>query len=113
MPSPKQERARELAIGRRERSWLAREKEEQREQRVQDTLAATMNQPVLFLPQLPEAARLAKATWAKDPTRIRTPDRHESIREVEKLADVWVGSLVEKWKKPSAEESAANVFKAR
>ena len=109
----RQERARELAINRQERYWVAREREQQREQKVQEVLADTMRQPVRFLPQLPEAARLAKATWAKDPTRIRTPDRDESIREVERLNDVWVGSIIEKWKKPSAEEAAANAFKSR
>lgn len=57
-----------------------------------------MNAPVLFLPTLPEAKAIAKATWAKDPTAPkRAVELDETIREVSALQDVWIGSLVKKW----------------
>ena len=57
-----------------------------------------MNAPVLFLPTLPEAKAIAKATWAKDPTAPkRSVELDETIREVSALQDVWIGSLVKKW----------------
>lgn len=57
-----------------------------------------MNAPVLFLPTLPEAKAIAKATWAKDPTAPkRSVELDETIREVSSLQDVWIGSLIKKW----------------
>jgi len=57
-----------------------------------------VNAPVLFLPTLPEAKAIAKATWAKDPTAPkRAVELDETIREVSALQDVWIGSLVKKW----------------
>ena len=51
-----------------------------------------MNAPVLFLPTLPEAKAIAKATWAKDPTAPkRSVELDETIREVSSLSDVWIG----------------------
>ena len=62
-----------------------------------------MNAPVLFLPTLPEAKAIAKATWAKDPTAPkRSVELDETIREVSSLQDVWIGSLVKKWQVRSA-----------
>ena len=68
---------------RQERYWIRRHREERAQQKVQQVLAETMNAPVLFLPALPEAQAIARATWAKDPTAPRRDtDREESIREV-------------------------------
>ena len=46
----------------------------------------------------PSSALLARqASWAKDPLRIRTPERREAADEVAQLPDVWVGKHVEQW----------------
>jgi len=103
----KRHHAHEKAIGRQELTALRRLREERRERKVQQALEETMRQPVLFLPALPEAKAIAKATWAKDPTAPRRQiDREESIREVSSLQDVWVGSLIQKWQVPTMEQKA-------
>jgi len=68
-----------------------------------------VNAPVLFLPTLPEAKAIAKATWAKDPTAPkRAVELDETIREVSALQDVWIGSLVKKWQAPDPTVKAAS-----
>ncbi|KOO34014.1 hypothetical protein Ctob_013148 [Chrysochromulina tobinii] len=79
------------------------------EAQVQEALAETVNAPVLFLPTLPEAKAIAKATWAKDPTAPkRAVELDETIREVSALQDVWIGSLVKKWQAPDPTVKAAS-----
>jgi len=103
----KRERAREQAIGRKEKYWVRRDLEKQREQRFHQAVEEPIDEPIRFLPQIPAVARAARATWAKDPcctTRLRSPDRAEVIREVAELRDVWVGTYVAAWKAPTAEQ---------
>lgn len=109
----KHETSRQQGLDRQERFWLRRQHAEQRDQEVQRAVEATAKAPVRFLPALPEAARLAKATWAKDPCApSRLAEREETIREISQLQDVWVGSIINAWKAPSAEEKAAAALKA-
>ena len=74
---------------------------------LQSVLERTMQEPVRFLPALPEARSIAKRTWAKDATRLRSDELDEAVKEVEGLRDVWVGSIINAWKAPSAEKAAA------
>jgi len=108
----KRDQNRQQGLSRQERYWLRRKMEEAHEHKVQQALEETVNAPVLFLPALPEAKAIAKATWAKDPTAPRRAvEREESIREVAQLQDVWVGSIIEKWKAPTAETKAISALK--
>jgi len=105
----KHERQRQMGLGRQERYWLRKQQEERAQHKVQEALAETVNAPVLFLPTLPEAKAIAKATWAKDPTAPkRAVELDETIREVSALQDVWIGSLVKKWQAPDPTVKAAS-----
>ena len=41
---------------------------------------APLREAVVFLPSLPEAARRAKATWARDSAPPRSPWEHRDVR---------------------------------
>lgn len=96
----------------REKDWIRRAREEQQERHLQRVVEEPMFEPVRFLPQLPAAARIARETWAKDPTRpSRSSDQAALEREVEALGEVWVGTYVRAWQAPTAEVQAAAKLK--
>lgn len=103
----KHENARQQAVGRQEKYWVRRDKADRDARRVHVASEQARAGPVCFLPALPEAAQLSKATWARDRMREKTPDRSESIRAVEGLSDVWVGTYVNAWKGPTVEKVRA------
>lgn len=109
----KRNAARQQGAARREKYWMRREREEAAAA-AQEQAAAPVRtrlerlgdeeEEIVFLPSLPHGRTLAKQTWAKDRLRIREQDKEEIINEVSKLSDVWVGSIVNAWKQPTAED---------
>ena len=111
----KNETTRQMGVGRRERFWMRRAREDNAA--AQELAAAApvrtrirkagAEDEVVFLPSLPESRALAKKTWARDRVRERTSETLEAMNDVNKLQDVWVGSIIDLWKQPSQEEVRA------
>ncbi len=99
----RRESARERALARRERFWTRKQRDERRREEVRRAELDAYHAPVRFLPSLPEAASIARRTWASDKVRVRTPDRLEEISNISSLSDMWVGTIVQKWTAPSTE----------
>lgn len=93
----KHETRRAAALEHNEQFWMRKTQDEARRARVAEALQQASEEEVVFLPRVPELRHLAKASWAKDPLRIRTPERREAADEVAQLPDVWVGKHVEQW----------------
>ena len=103
--------ARQRAVARNEKFWKRREREDAYAEKVRDAWETAYTDQVVFLPQMPEAATMARKTWAREPVRERTPDRDCVRKEIEGLSDVWAGSIVRAWAKPSKESEAAKALK--
>ena len=109
---------RNAGLRRNEKYWLRREREESKEQRRQiaaepvrvKVRSLSADEQPVFLPSLPAGRALAKKTWARDPVRERTAVRLEEEREVGRLQDVWVGSIINEWKDPEMEKKAAQAL---
>lgn len=100
--------ARQRALERRETYWVRREQQEQRAALVHRVCAAALSDSITFLPRMPEAASLARATWARDGTEEASADRDEAVRQVrEGLSDdtAIIAALVAGWQKPSHEKA--------
>ena len=104
--------ARQKALERHEKYWMRRDRDDKRQEHVNAIDSQARQSAVRFLPALPAAQRIAKQTWAKEPTRERTADRLEEIRDVQKLQDEWIGGLINFWKEPSKEQKAAEKLKS-
>ena len=111
----KNETTRQMGVGRRERFWMRRAREDNAAAQELAAAApvrtrirkASAEDEVVFLPSLPESRALAKKTWARDRVRERTSETLEAMNDVNKLQDVWVGSIIDLWKQPSQEEVRA------
>jgi hypothetical protein len=101
----KREESKQRGLRRQEKFWLRREKEDRQVERVHKAVEKARD-GIAFLPELPAAKRVAQQTWARDHVRERSPDRREAVEAVEKLQDVWAGSIIFKWKQPEKEEVA-------
>lgn len=109
----KHEAARLKAIELRERYWTNKEQKQQRAVFVHRVCAQVLEQPITFLPKLPEAAQLARHSWAYDATA--TPDaREEALRLVHSLNDnvAQLSSALSAWQTPGTNKKFAQQMKA-
>ena len=91
---------------------MRRERDDRKQRRVQAASTDAGAEEVRFLPSLPEVQRVARQTWARDTLRQKTPDHLAEVQEVQRLNDVWVGSIIEGWKAPSQEQVCAAAYRA-
>ena len=99
----KRETRRREALHRGEVFAARRQREDLHARAVVDAHNTAYNASVRFLPAVPEAAALARRTWAREAVRVATAEREEEVSRINELSDVWVGSIVKAWAAPSQE----------
>ena len=95
--------------------WIRRVRDDKKVAKAEaEAAAAAKDGQLRFLPTIsPRAQTIARQTWAKDRVSVRHDEKLESIHDVAKLQDVWVGSIIEMFKQPSTEVKFAEKFKKR
>ena len=71
--------ARELAIAQHHGYWEGKRRTEQRAAFTRRVCAQALEQPICFLPKLPEARELALGSWARDETQESPSAFHRSL----------------------------------
>ena len=103
--------ARERAVDRNERFWIRKEMQEAHAESVKRAWSSAYTDQVVFLPKMAEAATMAKKTWAREMMPERQDAYDDERRAISELSDVWAGSVVKAWKKPSHEQAAAGMLR--